>query len=314
MMKIGFLGSSQSWYFSDLQRATQRIESPKIELVPLSFAEISTGFVTDFGKWENKSGTVDLNELDAILVRTMAAATLEQVVYRMDVLGQLQLSGITILTSARCVEISVDKYRSLGLIKSVGIPVPPTAVCQDVGTALEFFDRFENDIVVKPIFGSEGRGIVRVTSLELAKQVFAALSETGRVLYLQKYLPHGQSDVRILTIGDKVFSMKRQAVRNWKTNLTQGGVAQRHRPSEIEIRIARQVCECVDAKIAGIDIIYQNGKPYVLEVNAVPGWKGISRVLNVDIATELLTFVTDEIVKNDSSAAKIENSAMPSAN
>jgi len=43
------------------------------------------------------------------------------------------------------------------------------------------------------------------------------------------------------------------------------------------------------AWFAGVDLLYdRDGRCYVIEVNAVPGWKAFGRVNDMDIATVFL--------------------------
>ena len=93
----------------------------------------------------------------------MPPGSLEQVVFRMDVLNRLQARGVTVLNSPRALEMCVDKYLASACLETAGLPVPPTIVCQDAETALEAFEQLGGDVVVKPLFGSEGRGMVRVS-------------------------------------------------------------------------------------------------------------------------------------------------------
>jgi glutathione synthase/RimK-type ligase-like ATP-grasp enzyme len=45
----------------------------------------------------------------------------------------------------------------------------------------------------------------------------------------------------------------------------------------------------VGARIAGVDLLYDQGGPgYVIEVNGVPGWQALRRVTGIDVAAELV--------------------------
>ena len=56
------------------------------------------------------------------------------------------------------------------------------------------------DVVVKPLFGAEGRGIVRVSDPDLAFRTFRTLERIQSVLYLQQFIEHKGFDVRILVL------------------------------------------------------------------------------------------------------------------
>ena len=65
------------------------------------------------------------------------------------------------LNPPRAVEAAVDKYLTLALLDAAGLPVPPTWTGQSAAEALIAFEALGGDVVVKPLFGSEGRGLVR---------------------------------------------------------------------------------------------------------------------------------------------------------
>src|SRR5205807_5360856 len=129
-------------------------------------------------------------EFEAVLVRTMPPGSLEQVVFRMDLLHSLEAKGISVLNPARSVEICVDKYLATARLEAAGIRVPPTIVCQHADAALEAFRVLGGDVVLKPLFGSEGRGMVRVSDPEMAWRTLRTLERTQCVLYLQQFIPH----------------------------------------------------------------------------------------------------------------------------
>ena len=101
---------------------------------------------------------------DAVLVRTMPAGSLEQVVFRMDVLHAAAARGVPVLNPPRAVETCVDKY-----LTNVRLAARRAAHAADRGvasrptTALRRSRELGGDVVVKPLFGSEGRGMCRVT-------------------------------------------------------------------------------------------------------------------------------------------------------
>jgi ribosomal protein S6--L-glutamate ligase len=110
--------------------------------------------------------------MDGVLVRMMPPGSLEQVVFRMDALHRIAAAGIPVLNPPRAVEAAVDKYLTLSLLDRAGIPLPPTWAGERATEALEVFAALGGDVVVKPLFGSEGRGLVRISDPELAWRTF----------------------------------------------------------------------------------------------------------------------------------------------
>jgi ribosomal protein S6--L-glutamate ligase len=235
------------------------------------------------------AGDAPLNDFDAVLVRTMAPGTLEQVVFRMDVLGRIEQQGIPVVNPPRALEAAVDKYLASAKLQAAGLPTPPTIVCQSSEDAMEGFERLGGDVVVKPLFGSEGRGILRVEDPALALRVFKTLAQLGSVLYLQKFIPHDGFDIRVLVVGSHMFSIRRRHPTDWRTNISRGAKAE---PLTIEpeiVSMARQAAAVIGATIVGVDVLPgRDGRLYLLEVNAVPGWQATARTLGIDVAALVL--------------------------
>ena len=158
----------------------------------------------------------------------MPPGSLEQVVFRMDALHRLQALGIPVLNPPRAVETAVDKYLTLAVLAAAGLPVPATWTGESAAEALEAFEALGGDVVVKPLFGSEGRGLVRVSHRELARRTFQTLERLGAVLYLQRTIRHPGHDLRVFVLGDRVLgAMRRHAPDgDWRTNVAVGGRAE----------------------------------------------------------------------------------------
>jgi ribosomal protein S6--L-glutamate ligase len=282
-MRIALLAGGPGWHIQDLQRAAMLLNH---EAVAVDFRRLSAGVTAP---------PQPLAGFDAVLVRTMPPGSLEQVVFRMDVLHQLQTRGVPVLNPASAIETCVDKYLATAKLRSAGLRVPPTVVCQHADAALEAFTALGEDVVVKPLFGSEGRGMVRVSDKDLAWRTFRTLERTQSVLYLQRFIPHPGWDLRALVLGGKIIAaMRRQIQNGWRTNVSQGGVAQPVRLTADEEELALKGAKAVGASVAGVDLLPgPAGEWYVLEVNAVPGWRALAPVAGVDIAAAMLRFLVE---------------------
>ena len=235
-------------------------------------------------------------EFDAILVRTMPPGSLEQVIFRMNALYLYERSGGLVLNCARSIEIAVDKYLSLALLAQLNLAVPETIVCQTSEEALTAYDQLGGDVVMKPVFGGEGRGITRISDPALAIRAFRMLEQLEGVIYLQKFIAHDGSDIRVFVLGDKTFSMRRQNLHDWRTNISLGGQGHPYEASREVLKLARQAAAAVQAEIAGVDIVFTpEGTPVILEVNAVPGWRGLAKVTEVDISLKVTRYLAQRI-------------------
>jgi len=243
------------------------------------------------------NGTSITDELDALIIRPIGRGSLEELVFRMDMLYKLERQGFYMVNPPTAIEHCVDKYDILALLEDVGVPVPRTLATASVNEALKAFQELGGDIVVKPIFGSRGQGATRVNDIDIADTIFKAITFHHGVIYMQEFVEHGFSDIRAFVLGDQVISSMRRVATGWKTNYSRGA-----RPAAAEIsnefkELAVKAANAVGCKVAGVDILESPAGPRIVDVNSQPGWKGLQMVAKVNIAEEIVKFVLREIKK-----------------
>jgi RimK family alpha-L-glutamate ligase len=237
-------------------------------------------------------------DLSCLIIRPIGKGSLEELVFRMDVLYRLRRLGLFIVNPPEAIEHCVDKYDILAILEENGVPVPRTAVTENVDAALKGFDELGGDVVVKPVFGSRGVGATRVNDREVASTIFTALRFSHGVIYLQEFVQHGCSDIRAFVVGSRVVAAMRRVAGDWKTNYSRGA-----KPVSLILEkpledMAVKAAKLVDCKIAGVDILESSGKgPLVVDVNSQPGWRGLQSVTHTKIADEILGFIFSEIKK-----------------
>jgi len=285
-MRIAVLSNPDSWYRRDLERAAT---ARGHVVTGLPFSALSASVAVGDGETQVSQET-GLNAFDAVLVRTMPPGSLEQVVFRMNALARLERSGVQVLNPARAIECAVDKYLTTARLDQAGLPVPATLVCETAEQALEGLATLGGDVVVKPLFGSEGRGILRVNDPDLGVRVFRTLERLDSVLYLQRFIPHAGYDIRVLVLdGAVVGAMKRSNPEDFRTNVSRSGVGSPWEATPEQQAWAVRAADAVGARLAGVDLLYgPGGEGYVIEVNGVPGWQALQKVTGIDVATRVI--------------------------
>jgi RimK family alpha-L-glutamate ligase len=149
------------------------------------------------------------------------------------------------------------------------------------------------DVIVKPLFGSMGLGMVRVTDEEMAHRVFRTIEQIRGVYYLQQTVDHEGRDVRAFVIGGRVFAAIERRADGWRTNLARGGSARAFPlPAEWD-SLAVRAAGAVGAEYAGVDLLpARDGTVSVLEVNGIPGWEGLQEATGLDVAGALVDQLT----------------------
>jgi len=287
-MNVIVLGNAGSWYVADLERAAAARGD---RCIRWDFMRLAT-HLRDDGEHVSHEGQT-LADVDAVIVRTMPPGSLEQVVFRMDLLARIEATGVTVLNSPRSMECAVDKYLTTSLLQRAGLPVPGTCVCENADDALSALAELGGDVVVKPLFGAEGRGITRVSDPEIGLRVFRTLERIGAVLYLQRFVEHEGFDVRVLVLDGRVIGgMKRRSTSDFRTNVSRDALAEPHEATDREREFALRAAAATGARFAGVDLLYdRSGQMYVIEVNAVPGWRAFQKVTGIDVARWVLEAV-----------------------
>lgn len=281
-MDVAILGAGQGWHFTQLERAL-RAGGHRAQVLPVAALVARIG---DRARLD--AGGVALQDVDAVITRTFPRGSLEQVIFRVDALHWLERLGIPVMNPAAAIERTVDKFYTSALLEAAGLPTPRTVVAERMDDAMTAF-RELRDVIVKPLFGSGGQGMVRVSDEEIAYRVFRALDLERAVYYLQEALPHDGRDVRAFVVGDRVVAAAWRCAEGWRTNVAQGARVERASlPPEwqdLSVRAARAVA----AEYAGVDLLpTPDGRVFILEVNGIPGWQGLQGVTDVDLAAAIV--------------------------
>ena len=188
--RVTILSARQGWHTDELSRAL-RERGATANVVPYET------LVARFGRSTPSASGRPLGlEADAVLARIIPSGSLEQIIYRVDALHWLEDSGVHVMNSPRTIERTVDKFYTSALLEQAGLATPETVVCERSEDAMAAF-REMGDVIVKPLFGSMGLGMVRVSDEEIAWRVFRALDAVRGVYYLQRTIDHRGRDVRV---------------------------------------------------------------------------------------------------------------------
>jgi len=281
-VQIVVLASRQGWHTRELTRAlAERGHTGAI--VPYEGLTASIG-----SRPSLRSGTAELDRADAVFARIIPSGSLEQIIFRVDALHRLEERGIRVMNSPRAIERTVDKLWTSCLLEQCGIPTPDTVVCESPEEAMAAF-RDLGDVIVKPLFGSMGLGMVRVADEEMAYRVFRTVETIRGVYYLQRTIDHEGRDYRVFVVGSRVLGAIERRADGWRTNISRGGAAVAARLPDPWAALAVRAAAAVGAEYAGVDLLpARDGTVYVLEVNGIPGWRGLQEATGIDVAGALV--------------------------
>jgi tetrahydromethanopterin:alpha-L-glutamate ligase len=224
----------------------------------------------------------------AVLVRSIEAGSFEAVTRRLGVLHAFARLGVPVWNSAQAIERCVDKSMTTFLLKNAGLPTPQTFAVEGL-TAAQAVARRElakGPLVLKPLFGAQGRGIKLIGDLS----DLPSPEDVGDVFYLQHYVPRPGPpfrDFRVFVCAGEAVAMMSRRGGDWITNINRGGVPEAiSTDAEADLaNLAVEATAAVGADFAGVDIMRAtDGQLTVLEVNSMPAWSGLQSVVSIDIA------------------------------
>lgn len=237
---------------------------------------------------------------DAVLVRGIAGGTFEQVTKRLGVLHALREHGVPVYNDARAIERSVDKSMTSVLLRAAGVPTPAAWAIEERAMAERLLMRESaagRALVLKPLFGSQGKGLMRVGCVDGAHVPLPPLAGGyGELACLQRFVANAGFDWRVLVIGGRAVAAMRRVSEHWVHNVAQGARCERAVLSPELARLAEDAARALDMDYAGVDIVPSADGPRVIEVNGVAAWQGLQRVTPFNIARALVDDLLDRKV------------------
>ncbi len=211
-------------------------------------------------------------------------------------LRQLELMGLRTTMSERALTTARNKFLALQALHEAGVPVPRTVLLASRPSAAETRDMVPYPAVLKILSGTQGIGVMRVKDLDETASIVDTLNLFGEVVLFQEYIPNPGIDIRAFVVGDEVVAaMKRVApMTEWRANIHLGA-----RGSKVELHddvkeVAVRAAKALGLEVSGVDLIMSGGSPYVLEVNASPGFKGLLEATGVNAADAIVEYAVEK--------------------
>jgi RimK family alpha-L-glutamate ligase len=290
-MKVVILSAGTGWHTDELCRAlAERRHTSRVLTYEGLVARLGTQPPAPEPRELNVCGLssqgAPIFDTDAVLARIIPNGSLEQIIYRVNALHWIEQRGVPVVNSPYAIERSVDKFYTTSLLQDAGLPTPETVVCEGAAEAMNAV-RTMRDVVIKPIFGSMGHGLIRVSDPDLAFRVVRSLEQLRSVFYVQRVIDQAGCDIRVFVVGGRVLGAieRRAADGDWRTNVARGAAARSFALPPAWEELALRAAAAIGADYAGVDLLpSRDGEVFVLEVNGIPGWQGLQQATGIDVA------------------------------
>ena len=283
-MKIGVLSRNQEvWATTEIMKALKNagakpfyVKTPEVHLM-LQESKVDAIY-------EGKT----LSRLDAVIPRIGRSLTQLGVM----LLKHFELMNLPSTLSMTGLITARNKYLALQALYAAKVRIPESVLVASRNKNEEPTEYLSPPLVMKLLSGTQGIGVMRVRDVKEAGPIIDTLSELDQMICIQKFLPNPGEDIRVFVIGGQVVgAMKRKAApHEWRSNIHIGGHGIPHKPSKTETETSIKAAEAVGVEIAGVDLISVNHDPYVIEVNASPGFHGLLDATGVNVAERIAKY------------------------
>jgi RimK family alpha-L-glutamate ligase len=298
-VQVVVLSARTGWHTDELCRALSARGHVSVVLpYEKLIARMGAGAGTATGLTSEGAGIL---EADAVLARIIPSGSLEQIIFRVDALHWIEEHGVPVINSPRAIERAVDKFYTDALLREAGLPTPETVVCGNMADAMDAVRALlgrDEAVIIKPIFGSMGHGLVRVSDPDVAFRVLKSLDQVRTVFYIQRAIDHGGRDIRVFVVGGRVLGAieRRAAADDWRTNVARGAEAHAIALPAAWAELAVRACAAIGADYAGVDLLpSRDGSVFVLEVNGIPGWQGLQQATGLDVAGAIVDHLESRV-------------------
>jgi [lysine-biosynthesis-protein LysW]--L-2-aminoadipate ligase len=217
--------------------------------------------------------------------------------------ASLEFMDIPVLNKFEVANICGNKMFMTLLLKKNNIPTPKTYFSFSSDSAAENLEKVGFPLVIKPVIGSWGRGVMPLKDKDTMEAVFEIRDITDsphdRIYYLQELIKRPPRDIRVITVGDEpIAAMYRKSSGGFKTNIALGADPELCEITKEMEDMAAKASKAMGGGILGIDMMEDEEKGLVVhEVNNTVEFKGLARVAQRNIPKEMVEFALNYVRK-----------------
>ncbi len=173
------------------------------------------------------------------------------------------------------------------------VPQPKTYTVYNTKNLEQISEDLGFPMIVKISETHQGKGVFLANSVSEVEEVFS--KNTGETFLLRQFIPN-DGDIRVFVIGGKAVAAMHRIPKSgeFRSNISVGATGEvfdlGKNPEVSEL--AEKIAQETKIEVAGVDIIIDknSNKPFVLEVNVGPQFKGLEKYTNVNIAQKIIEY------------------------
>lgn len=227
----------------------------------------------------------DLAALDGLIIKKLGFAYSADLLDRLEVLRYLAGRGVRIFSKPQAIAGLLDRLACTVTLQLAGIPMPETTVTESLDHALDALAEY-GEAILKPLYSTKARGMFVLTPGPEAREVLLAHQRTNPVFYLQKTIALGDQDLGVVFMGGEYLTTyaRNRKPGAWNTTTASGGKYVPFDPAPSTIELARRAQEPFGLDFTCVDVALTDNGPFVFEVSAFGGFRGIQEARGIDAA------------------------------
>lgn len=215
------------------------------------------------------------------------------------VVRQFEQMGTYCLNTADAIMASRDKLASLQELSSYHIGIAETAFVRNPKDILKAIQTMGGaPVIIKLLSGTQGIGVILAESDKVAEAIIETLGSVKQNVLVQKFISESKGrDIRAFVVGDRVVAAMRRTAsgQEFRSNVHRGGKTQAIELDPEYERTAVRAVQILNLHVAGVDMLEGDDGPMIMEVNSSPGLEGIEKATNIDIASEVIMHLEEQI-------------------
>jgi len=214
-------------------------------------------------------------------------------------LNHLALMGVPTTLSATGLATARNKFTTMQRLKAAGLRIPESFLVASKIKAGDVIERTPPPLILKLLSGTQGVGVMKVEKASDVGPIIDTLVELKQLILIQAYVPNPGEDIRMLVVGDQVVGamVRKAGPAEWRSNIHLGGRGIPYRSTDAEGEMAVRAAKAVGLEIAGVDMIMAKDGPYLIEVNASPGFKGLMKATDADVPGKIIEYAVAKAKK-----------------
>jgi ribosomal protein S6--L-glutamate ligase len=227
----------------------------------------------------------DLSTFDGLLIKKLGFAYSADLLDRLEMLRHLAGRGVRIFSRPQAIAGLLNRLACTVTLQLAGIPMPDTTITENLDHALDSVADFGMSIL-KPLYSTKARGMLVLRPGPEARETLVAYQRQNPVFYLQRAINVGEQDLGVVFLGGEYLTTYARTRKSgaWNTTTASGGRYVPFDPEPAIIELARRAQEPFGLDFTCVDVALTDEGPYIFEVSAFGGFRGIQEARGIDAA------------------------------